>query len=84
MTVRDTASRRCAIVSFTVDDTPADAVVVAAAEANVVINASTAVWAALDMDAKRTPMVVRASPHYFNTDDDIVRLVDVVASLHPR
>jgi cysteine desulfurase/selenocysteine lyase len=84
VTVRDTAARRCAIVTFTVDGVPADDVVAAAARADVVVNASTAVWAALDMDAKRTPSVVRASPHVFNTDDELARLVDVVASLSRR
>lgn len=84
VTVRDTAVRRCAIVTFTVDGVPAEDVVASAARADVVINASTAVWAALDMDAKRTPTVVRASPHVFNTDDDLARLVDVVASLPRR
>ena len=84
VTVRDTAARRCAIVTFTVDGVAADAVVAAAARANVIINASTAVWAALDMDAKGTSRVVRSSPHCFNTDDDLTRLVDVVAGLRGR
>jgi len=82
--VRDTAARRCGIVTFTVDGVPADDVVDAATAADVVINASSAVWAALDMDAKETPLVVRASPHYFNTDADLDRLVDVVGALRPR
>jgi len=33
------------------------------------------------MDAKQTPAVVRASPHYFNTTADIDRLADVVDGL---
>ena len=79
--VRDTAERRCGIVTFTVAGvSPAD-VVAAAAAASVIINESTAVWAALDMDAKHTPSVVRASPHYFNTEDEVDRLVDVVSDL---
>jgi selenocysteine lyase/cysteine desulfurase len=82
--VRDTASRRCAIVTFTVDGAAVDAVVDAAAAAGVVINASTSTWAAIDMEAKQTPSVVRASPHYFNTDDELDRLVDVVGTLHRR
>jgi selenocysteine lyase/cysteine desulfurase len=84
VTVRDTAARRCAIVTFTVDGVPAEAVVGTASDVGVVVNASTAVWAALDMDAKCTPTVVRASPHVFNTDADLSRLVDVVASLRHR
>jgi len=79
--VRDTAARRCGIVTFTVRDvSPAD-VVAAASTAGVTINESTATWAALDMDAKQTPAVVRASPHYFNTTADIDRLADVVDGL---
>jgi cysteine desulfurase/selenocysteine lyase len=79
--VRDTAARRCGIVTFTVDGVaPAD-VVTAAARAGVTINESTATWSALDMEAKHTPSVVRASPHYFNTVEELDRLVDVVG--HP-
>lgn len=82
--VRDTAARRCGIVTFTVDgSTPAE-VVAAAERADVTINESTATWAALDMEAKRTPSVVRASPHYFNTVDDLERLVDVVLAQTAR
>ena len=84
VTVRDTAVRRCAIATFTIDGVPAEEVVAAAARADVVINASTAVWAALDMDAKHAPAVVRASPHVFNTDADLARLADVVAGLGGR
>lgn len=79
--VRDTAERRCAIVTFTVSDISSAAVVDAAAAAGVIINESSATWAALDMDAKHTPTVVRAAPHYFNTTIEIDRLVSVVDDL---
>jgi selenocysteine lyase/cysteine desulfurase len=38
-------------------------------------------WAALDMEAKHTPSVVRASPHYFNTLEQIDLLADVIDHL---
>lgn len=79
VTVRDTAARRSAIVTFTVDGFDPTDVVAAADRERVVINASTANWSVLDMHAKRSESVVRASPHYFNTDDDLARLVTVVA-----
>ena len=79
VTVADTAAHRCAIVTFTVDGVPPADVVAAAGTAGVVINESTALWAALDMDAKHLATVVRASPHYFNTTEEIDRLVEVVA-----
>jgi cysteine desulfurase / selenocysteine lyase len=81
ITVRDTAAQRCGIVTFTIDAIEPSAVVSAAAAAGIVINASTATWAALDLHAKGTPSVVRASPHYFNTEAEVDRLVDVVIAL---
>jgi selenocysteine lyase/cysteine desulfurase len=81
VTVTDVAERRSAIVTFQVDGVaPAD-VVAAAARDGIVINESTAIWAALDMDAKGMSRLVRASPHYFNTHDDLDRLIGCVAHL---
>lgn len=81
VTVHDKAARRCAIVTFSVEGR-APAEVVAAAEAeNIRINESTATWAALDMAAKGLDRVVRASPHYFNTANELDRLVELVERL---
>jgi len=35
----------------------------------------------LDMAAPNPEAVVRASPHYYNSDEELDRLVDVVAAL---
>lgn len=79
--VRDTAAHRCGIVTFTVDGVRSADIVAAASRADVIVNESTAVWAALDMDAKHTPTVVRASPHYFNTEAELDRLAEIVDGL---
>ena len=81
VTVTDLAARRSAIVTFQVDGVAPAEVVAAASRDGIVINESTAVWAALDMDAKGLSNVVRASPHYFNTHDELDRLVACVARL---
>jgi selenocysteine lyase/cysteine desulfurase len=81
VTVADTAQRRSAIVTFTVDGVSPPDVVDAATRDGISINASTSVWAALDMDAKGLPEVVRASPHYFNTEDELDRLVATVRNV---
>jgi cysteine desulfurase / selenocysteine lyase len=81
VTVRDTAARRSAIVTLDVDGVEPGDVVAVAARAGVRINESSATWAALDMDAKGLGRVIRASPHYFNTSDDLERLVEVVADV---
>jgi selenocysteine lyase/cysteine desulfurase len=81
VTVTDVAERRSAIVTFQVDGVaPAD-VVAAASRGGIVINESTAIWAALDMDAKGMAQLVRASPHYFNTHGDLDRLIGCIAHL---
>jgi selenocysteine lyase/cysteine desulfurase len=79
--VRDTAAQRCGIVTFTVDGVAPTRVVATASEAGITINECTATWAALDMEAKRTPSVVRASPHYFNTLDEVENLAEVIDQL---
>ena len=81
VTVTDTADRLSAIVTFLVDGVTPDDVVRVAGLHDVVINVSTSVWAALDMDSKGMSQVVRASPHYFNTREELDRLVAVVADL---
>jgi cysteine desulfurase/selenocysteine lyase len=81
VTVHDTAARRCGIVTFTVAGVEPDTVVDVADRHGISINASTAPWAALDMDAKGLGSVVRASPHYFNTEGELERLVAVIDQL---
>jgi cysteine desulfurase / selenocysteine lyase len=81
VTVHDTAEQRSGIVTFTVAGVEPDTVVEIADRHEITINASTASWAALDMHAKELVSVVRASPHYFNTEEELERLVHVVGQL---
>jgi cysteine desulfurase / selenocysteine lyase len=81
VTVHDTSSYRCGIVTFSVGDLLPATVINQAASANVTINSSTANWAAIDMEAKQLSHICRASTHYFNTESEIDRLIDVVADL---
>jgi len=81
VSVTDRAECRSAIVTFQVDGVPPAEVVAAASREGIVINESTAVWSALDMDAKGLSYVVRASPHYFNTHDELDQLIGCVARL---
>ena len=78
VTVHDTAERRSGIVTFSVAGLEPRAVVDAAAAAGVRINEVTSTWAALDMEAKGLRSVVRASPHYFNTEAELALLGEVV------
>ena len=80
VTVHDGDGPRSGIVTFTVDGVAPLDVVSAAQAAGVNINTSDAHSARIDMDRRNLPMVVRASPHAYNTDDELDQLLAVVAA----
>ena len=75
------ARRRSGIVTFTVEGAAPAAVAGAASAAGINVSVSEAPWARLDMVAPDPTSMVRASPHYYNTEDELARLVEVVDSL---
>jgi cysteine desulfurase / selenocysteine lyase len=80
-TVHDGDGDRCGIVTFSVPDVDPLRVVTAASYMEININSSTAEFARIDMDERGLTRVVRASPHVYNTEDEIDRLLEVVTSL---
>jgi len=81
VTLRDLGQRRCGIVSFTVDGHTADGVVQHLARSGVTVTVGRASSTLLDMARRKLPGVVRASPHYFNDETDLHRLVEAVSGL---
>ncbi|MCZ0737402.1 aminotransferase class V-fold PLP-dependent enzyme [Phreatobacter sp. AB_2022a] len=81
VTVRDLGRHPSAIVSFTVDGRDAADVVRAAEAAGITIGASTPSSTRLDAEARHLPPLVRASPHYYNTDEEVDRLISFCRSL---
>ncbi len=79
--LHDLGSDLSAIVSFSVRDRPVRQVLDQAAAAQIVIGASPPASTRLDAEARDLPMVLRASPHYFNVEADIDRLVAFCAGL---
>jgi selenocysteine lyase/cysteine desulfurase len=79
--LRDLGRAPAAIVSFTIDDHEAEAVVRSAAEAGITIGVSNPSSTRLDAEARSLPPVIRASPHYYNTEAEIDRLIDHSANL---
>ncbi|WFU20993.1 aminotransferase class V-fold PLP-dependent enzyme [Bradyrhizobium sp. CB1717] len=84
ITVRDLGRTPGAIVSFTVEGHEADAIVRSAAEAGITIGASDPASTRIDSEIRALPPLVRASPHYYNTEAEIDRLIDHLADLAPR
>lgn len=78
VTLRDTGREQCAIASFSIDG--ADPTVVAAALRSDGINISVSRRSStrLDAEARSLPDLLRASPHYYNTEDEIDRFVAAI------
>ena len=76
--VHDRGLRRCGIVTFSVAGTDAAAVQRRLADARVNTSVSLVEYARNDLAARGLPDLVRASVHYYNTEEELVRLVDAL------
>ncbi len=80
-TVHDGNGEQSAIVTWSIPGIDPTVVVEAANQANITINASYVAFARLDMGAKNQTSVARATPHVYNTIEELDRLIDVVTKL---
>lgn len=81
VTVTDLGRRRCGIVTFTVAEHAADAIVAALHARKINTVSSSPRSTLLDATARRLPPVVRASVHYYNTEEEVARFAGVLAEL---
>lgn len=81
VTVHDLGSHPAAIVTFSVRGCEAAAVKAQLAAAAINVSTSRPSSTLLDATARQLPTIVRASPHYYNTEDEIARLTTVVCGL---
>ena len=81
VTVRDRGRELGGIVTFTREGHSAQKIKDALAAARVNVTVSDAGWSRLDLGHRGLDAVVRASVHYFNDDEELERLVAVVAAL---
>jgi selenocysteine lyase/cysteine desulfurase len=77
--VQDTGSRRCGIVTFTVAGMRSTDVQRASATRGINVSVSHAEYAQLDLPRRSLPNLVRASVHYYNTVEELDRLVATVS-----
>jgi selenocysteine lyase/cysteine desulfurase len=77
--VRDFGSVQGAIVTFTADGLPPEEMKAELRDRGINVSVATPYSARLDMERRGLDGLVRASVHYFNTEDEVARLVDAVA-----
>jgi selenocysteine lyase/cysteine desulfurase len=81
VTTHDLGETRCAIVTAAVDGVPAADVVAALAKADVNATATVPDHSQFDTEERHVHPLVRLSPHYYNTEAELERAVDVIAGL---
>jgi cysteine desulfurase / selenocysteine lyase len=78
VTVRDVGAERCAIVTFDVAGVPAQQLKDALARQAINVTVSATTSAVIESIERGLPDLVRASPHYYNTEEEVDRLVESV------
>jgi cysteine desulfurase / selenocysteine lyase len=81
VTIHDRGAVLCGIVTFTVDGTSADEIRRSLARGRINVYVSTIQDTRLDFEDRGLDQVVRASVHYFNTEDELAKLRDGVEAL---
>jgi selenocysteine lyase/cysteine desulfurase len=76
--VRDLGEVRCGIVTFTGPRPPAE-IKALLADHGINVSITKAASTLLDMNARGLTEMVRASVHYYNTEDEIDRLIEVLS-----
>ena len=80
----DLGQEHSGLVAFNIDSLTADEVRRRLLREGFNVAANLRAYTPLDMTARELPSVVRASVHYFNTEDEIERLARAVQEIAPR
>lgn len=76
--VHDQGARRCGIVSFSVDGVPASEVQSLLSAHGVNVSVSLVEYSRLDLPQRGLSDLVRASVHYYNTEEELHRLIEAL------
>lgn len=79
--IHDLGRERAAIVTFTVERVVAEDVKARLVQQGINVTTSNPTSTLLDAAARGLPLIVRASPHYYNTEEEVRRLVGAVAAI---
>ncbi len=84
VTIHDLGPDPAAIVTFSVVGYEADAVQTHLTGAGINVSTSSPPSTLLDAKRRALPVIVRASPHYYNTEGEVDRATTVIAKLASR
>jgi len=84
VSVHDLGEVRCAIVTARVEGVPAAEVAAALGRAGVNVSTTVAGHSPLDTQDRAIHPLVRFSPHYYNTEEELARAVSLVAAIARR
>jgi cysteine desulfurase/selenocysteine lyase len=79
--VHDLGARRCGIVSFTVEGKEAEEVRRFLLERRIHVSVCNRQTTLLDMESRGLRSLVRASVHYYNTEEEIARFCEVLSTM---
>jgi cysteine desulfurase / selenocysteine lyase len=77
--LHDLGAHKCGIVTFTVDDQEPQEIRRKLAKQKINVSVSLAEYSRLDMDQRGLASVVRASVHYYNTEEEMDRFCDCIS-----
>jgi cysteine desulfurase / selenocysteine lyase len=81
VTVRDKGRERCGIVTFTAEAMPADELKSALARRRINVSLSESSGTLLDMRERGLTAMIRASVHYYNSEEELERFAAALAEL---
>lgn len=81
VTVRDLGLERCGIVTFSLAEKRVEELRRALLEQRINVSTTTVTSTRLDMEARHLSEMVRASVHYYNTEEEIERFCTTLATL---
>jgi selenocysteine lyase/cysteine desulfurase len=79
--LHDPGQQRCGIVTFTLGDVSPEVVRRRLAEQRINVTTSSRASTILDMDDRQLDKVVRASVHYYNTEEEVARFCTALTTL---
>ena len=78
VTIQDRGDHLCAIVSATIDGHNPDDLVQKLRKKKINTSAASRTAGVIDMRAKGADAILRISPHYYNTEEEVERLMEVL------